>query len=290
MTNGDLSPVLEGRRSEVKKAGRKLLKRIFTSLALIGVSAYILFFMTPFYFSLEVIVFIALALFEFFTLLQDAKIPAYRLFGIAMGIVIPAIVYMELGLTQSGEVLFLVLGCLFLFLLQFFHKKSSPQALTAIALTLFGILYISWFLSFLIKIRFLEGGIVWVAYLLAVTKAEDIGAYTIGTLFGRHSLVPHISPKKSIEGMFGGLAASIIASVSLQAYLPLRFELPHLIILGFLIGAVGQVGDLSESLMKRFCNAKDSGSLLPGMGGILDAVDSILFTAPIFYFHLKIYL
>ena len=159
-----------------------------------------------------------------------------------------------------------------------------------ISLTLFGILYISWFLSFLIKIRFLEGGVIWVAYLLAVTKAGDIGAYAVGTLFGRHSLMPHISPKKSVEGTLGGLLVSALVSLSLGPTLPLNFEMFHLLVLGLLIGVIGQIGDLSESLMKRFCNAKDSGNFLPGMGGFLDAVDSILFTAPIFYFHLKIYI
>ena len=289
MAHGDLNPVLEGRQSEIKSAGAKLIKRIFTSALLIGASACILFFMSSFYFSLEAIFFIAMALLEFFNLLRKAGIPVYRLFGVTMGIVIPLIVYMELGSTQSGEILFLVLGCLFLFILQFFRRTNS-QALTGIALTLFGILYISWFLSFTIKIRFLQGGVFWVAYLLAVTKAGDIGAYTIGSLFGRHSLIPHISPKKSVEGMIGGLLASILVSFCLRNYLPLDFTLFHVLVLGFLIGAVGQIGDLSESLMKRFCNAKDSGSVLPGMGGFLDAVDSILFTAPIFYFHLKIYL
>lgn len=289
MTNGDLNPVIEAGENEVKKAGTKLIKRVFTSTVLIGASAYILFFMSPFYFSLEAVFFIAAALFEFFNLLRKANIPVYRLFGVSMGIIIPTLVYMELGSTQSGEILFLVLGCLCLFVLQFFRKNNS-QALTGIALTLFGILYISWFLSFVIKIRFLQGGVLWVAYLVAVTKAGDIGAYSIGTLFGRHSLIPHISPKKSVEGMFGGLAASTLASFGMRSWLPLDFTVPHVLIVGFLIGVVGQIGDLSESLMKRFCNAKDSGSVLPGMGGFLDAVDSILFTAPIFYFHLKIYL
>ena len=266
-----------------------LLKRVLTSTGLIGMTVVILFFTKPVYFCFEVIFFIALALMEFFNLLRKESVPVYRLFGVAMGIVIPVIVLMELGLAQSGEILFLVLGCLFLFLLQFFHQDNS-QALVGISLTLFGILYISWFLSFLIKIRFLEGGVLWVAYLLAVTKAGDIGAYTVGTLFGRHSLIPHISPKKSVEGTFGGLLGSVLVSFWLRHFLPLQFALIHVLVLGLLIGIVGQIGDLSESLMKRFCNAKDSGNLLPGMGGVLDAVDSILFTAPIFYFHLKIYL
>lgn len=264
-------------------------KRIFTSTLLLGVTAYILFFTNPFFFSLEVAFFVGLALFEFLNLLRKVNIPVYRLFGVVMGVSIPLLVYMELGLTQSGEVLFIILGCLFLFLLQFFHKDNS-QALVGIALTLFGILYISWFLSFVIKIRFLDGGVIWVAYLVAVTKAADIGAYLVGTLCGRHSLIPHISPRKTVEGTLGGLALSVLVSLALGAYLPARLPGSHLLVLGFLIGVVGQIGDLSESLMKRFCSAKDSSSVLPGMGGFLDAVDSILFTAPIFYFHLKVIL
>ena len=161
-----------------------------------------------------------------------------------------------------------------------------------ISLTLFGILYVSWFLSFFIKMRFLEGGPWWVAYLVGVTKAGDIGAYFVGSLCGRHShsLIPHISPKKTIEGMLGGLLASIMASLAMGRYLPLHFSVWHVLVLGFLIGIVGQIGDLSESLMKRFSSAKDSGGILPGIGGVLDSVDSVLFTAPIFYFHLKVFL
>lgn len=266
----------------------KLPERLVTSAVLIGLTAGVLFFCTPFYFALEVAVFIILALVEFFNLMKRRSIPVSTLFGSVMGAVIPTVVYMEYGTTHSGEVLFLVLGCLLLFILKFF--RNSSDSLVGISLTLFGILYISWFLSFLIKIRFMEGGVVWVAYLLAVTKAGDIGAYLIGNRFGTHSLIAHISPKKSVEGTLGGLAASLGVSVALGRFLPLEFTAYHLVAMGLLISVVGQIGDLSESLMKRFCNAKDSGSLLPGMGGVLDAVDSILFTAPIFYFHLKIYL
>ncbi len=267
----------------------KFFSRVATSSALIGLIIFSLFALKgPFFFSLLVVVFIALALAEFFDLLKKKDIPASSYFGMCMGILIPWIVYMEFGATQSGEILFLVLGCLFLFILKFF--RDTERSLVGISLTLFGILYISWFLSFLIKIRFLPDGAVWVAYLLSVTKAADIGAYLIGTRFGKHALIPRISPKKTIEGLLGGLLASVLTAYFLGPHLPLQFHTVHLLAQGLLIGIVGQIGDLSESMMKRFCDAKDSGSRLPGMGGVLDAVDSILFTAPIFYFHLKIYL
>jgi phosphatidate cytidylyltransferase len=259
--------------------------RFFTSVLLIALITAVIFSAGAFLFSVVVFMFTIVALYEFFTLLRTAKMPCYRFFGVAMGAVIPVVVYLEQGSTRSGEVLFLILGCLFLFILQFSHKNNA-EALVGISLTLLGILYVSWFLSFLIKLRFLEDGGRWVAYILAVTKAGDIGAYAVGSFFGKHSLIPHVSPKKSVEGMIGGWLASVVVSVSLQGFLPAAWNFPHLMILGFLVGIVGQIGDLSESLMKRFCQAKDSGGVLPGMGGVLDAVDSVLFTAPIFYFHL----
>lgn len=265
-----------------------LRRRLVTSSVLIGGVCAVLFGADADAFALLAAVFVTAASYEFFTLLRGAKIPSYRLFGVAMGSVIPLVIAFEQGATQSGEVLFIVIGCLFLFILQFSTGKNE-DALIGIALTLFGILYVSWFLSFAVKMRYLEGGAMWVAYLLSVTKSGDIGAYVFGSLLGRHPLIPHVSPKKSVEGLFGGLALSLAVSLLFGPYLPRDWSAAHLAILGVLLGIVGQIGDLSESLMKRFCKAKDSGAVLPGMGGVLDAVDSILFTAPIFYFHLTVF-
>jgi phosphatidate cytidylyltransferase len=266
-----------------------LLRRIVTSTFLCALILGILFRGGETLFSALVLVFTGVALYEFFTLLRHAKIPCFRLFGTAMGMIIPAVVYLEQGPTLSGEILFLIIGCFFLFILQFSRKDENEQALIGISLTLFGILYISWFLSFLIKMRFLPNGVFWIAYILTVTKMADIGAYSVGSLLGRHSLIPHVSPKKSVEGLIGGLALSALASAAFTPVLPVDWTVSHLLVLGVLIGVVGQIGDLSESLMKRFCHAKDSGGLLPGMGGVMDAVDSVLFTVPIFYFHLRLF-
>ncbi len=267
----------------------KLLQRLIASAVCISIFVGLLFFCPPVWFCLFVVILIGLALFEFFTMLRHHSAPSYRLFGVAIGTLIPLVVYMEQGVTRSGEVLFIILASIFLFLLQF-SRKNNVDALVGISLTLFGILYVSWFASFVIKLRFLPGGVIWVAYLVAVTKAADMGAYAFGSLFGRHPLIPHISPKKSVEGFFGGLFLSTAVSAALGPYLPIYFKLPHLMVLGVLIGMVGQIGDLSESLMKRYCETKDSGVLLPGIGGVMDLTDSILFTAPIFYFHLALFL
>ena len=267
----------------------KFFERLFIALIFVVFLTFLLFFTPPFWFNSFVFILIGIALFEFFTLLRKQGTPCYRLFGVSIGMMIPAIVYLEEGATRSGEVLFLILACLFLFLLQF-SRKDNQDALVGIAMTLFGILYVSWFSSFIITIRFLPGGAVWVAYLIGVTKAGDIGAYVFGSHFGRHILMPHVSPHKSVEGVLGGLFFSVLASFFISSYLPLQFEILHILILGLIIGTVAQIGDLSESLMKRSCNAKDSGNLFPGMGGVLDIADSILFTAPIFYFYLRLYI
>ncbi len=128
-----------------------------------------------------------------------------------------------------------------------------------------------------------------IVYLILVTKSGDIGAYFIGTRFGRHSLIPRISPNKTVEGMLGGLGFSVLVSLVSINFLP-SFSLIRLLILGLVLGTLAQVGDLSESLIKRDCGVKDSGQTFPGLGGVLDTIDSVLFTVPIFYFYVKVFM
>ena len=123
------------------------------------------------------------------------------------------------------------------------------------------------------------------AALLLITKLGDIGAYLIGSSFGKHPLIPRISPKKTIEGAFGGLLFSVLGALASRIFL--GFDYLHLILIGLGLGILGQLGDLSESLLKRDCGIKDSGSIFPGMGGVLDEIDSLLFAGPVFYFYLS---
>jgi phosphatidate cytidylyltransferase len=152
---------------------------------------------------------------------------------------------------------------------------------------MFGLLYIAWLLSFFVKIKFMPRGEHLVVFLILVTKMGDVGAYFAGSYFGRHPLIPRISPRKTVEGTVGGLAASVLTAALSKAYLP-EFPYGHLITLGLLLGILGQVGDLAESLIKRDCDAKDSGTNMSGFGGVLDMLDSLLFTTPIFYFYLRV--
>jgi len=136
-----------------------------------------------------------------------------------------------------------------------------------------------------VKIRFLEEGHKLAGYLLLVTKAGDIGAYLVGSKFGRHKLIPRISPNKSVEGAIGGFLFSIAFAFISRYYLR-WVSFSFILVSSILIGVFAQLGDLAESLIKRDYEVKDSSIFLPGLGGMLDVIDSILFTAPVFYIYL----
>jgi phosphatidate cytidylyltransferase len=226
-------------------------------------------------------------LYEFFRMLENKGINVYKYFGLIMGAIIPLSIIFRFELTKGWEFLFMVLAFLFLILMQFKRRKNSG-AITDISTTVFAILYISWFLSFLIKIRYLPSGLALLASLLLMTKLGDIGAYLVGVRFGKTPLMPRISPKKSVEGAAGGLLFSVAGALASGSFLHLSPG--HLAILGVAMGVLAQLGDLSESLMKRDCQIKDSGNVFPGLGGFLDVMDSFLFAAPTFYFYMNIVL
>ncbi len=128
-------------------------------------------------------------------------------------------------------------------------------------------------------------------YLIAVTKFSDMGAYLVGSMIGRHQMIPHISPKKTWEGFCGALLLSTFASVGLIKLMPTELSALNLtdgVVLGLSLGFAAVVGDLAESIIKRSTGVKDSGRFLPGIGGALDLIDSILFTAPLLYFYLRL--
>lgn len=262
-----------------------LIKRVISSIALIIFITVTL--SIDWLTGLVVTTFIFLGLREFFDMLQNKGINIYRYFGIGLGILIPLSLVFRFEFTRAWECLFLVLALLVLILLQF-KRRQSTGVIADISTTIFGIIYISWLLSFLIRIRYLSGGMGLFLTVLLIAKLGDIGAYLIGVRFGRTPLIPRISPKKTIEGAVGGLLFSILAALVSKPFLNLSYL--HLLFIGISLGVLGQLGDLSESLMKRDCQVKDSGSIFPGMGGVLDLVDSLLFTAPAFYVYLNIIL
>lgn len=165
-----------------------------------------------------------------------------------------------------------------------FSRRPLEDSLPSSAIAVLATTYVGMLGGSLIRLRndFPEG---WklVFFLLLVVWLGDSGAYYVGKKFGRHKLSPRISPKKTVEGLIGGMTTSIITAVVIHFTFFKTFPLLHAIIAGVILSFAGVVGDLAESMWKRSADVKDSGTLLPGHGGFLDRFDSILFTAPILY-------
>lgn len=263
-------------------------KRFLSSIVMIALTAAGIVYEWAF-----VILVLALTiggLYEFFHMIKRKGIPIYSYFGIFIGIAIPLSIYSRFELTRNWEFLFIVLAFLTVLLFQF-ARKDNANAIVGISTTMFGVFYVSWLLSFLIRVRFLLPGVAGIkllAFILIVTKAGDIGALLAGSLYGKHPLLPRVSPNKSVEGCAGSLTFSILAAVACYSFLPQGLmPLWQVALMGAFFGGMGQLGDLSESLIKRDCNVKDSGKFLPGLGGVLDVIDSLLFSVPVFYLYMS---
>jgi len=149
--------------------------------------------------------------------------------------------------------------------------------------TLLGITYIGWLLGFAILLHGLPQGPWLVLFLMAVTWAGETAAYAVGSLIGRRRLAPTLSPGKTLEGSAAQIVVSIVTAVLLDRWLPPGCGGAVAIAAGGLIGVVGQVGDLAESAIKRSMGTKDTSQIIPGHGGVLDRIDSLLFNIPMFY-------
>jgi phosphatidate cytidylyltransferase len=170
-----------------------------------------------------------------------------------------------------------------------FRFKTTRDAPVVVLKQVFGVTYVAFFLSFLVLLYNGPNGIHWVFFLLVVVAAGDTGAYYAGRFLGRHKLCPAVSPKKTVEGAIGGLAANVLLAIGYKLLFMPFLSPAGCVLFALLVGAVGQAGDLFESEFKRAAGVKDSGVLLPGHGGFLDRIDALLFALPVAYL-LKEYL
>ncbi len=266
----------------------KFVKRTIITIILTAFVSVVIYKFPDWLFCLVIALFIGMGQFDFFKLVENKGVFVYRYFGIVVGSLIPIVIYMgnifpEL---KNLETILIVVVSLMALTLQFIRRDNARDHLVSMALTLFSLFYIGWFFSFFVKIKSLENGANLVAFLVIVTKSADIGAYLVGSRFGKNELIPRISPKKTKEGTVGGIVISLLLAVTLGDKFT-SFSFMHLFVVGFMLAVLGQVGDLAESLIKRDCNVKDSGTYLSSIGGVLDLIDSLLFTAPVFYFYIK---
>jgi phosphatidate cytidylyltransferase len=254
------------------------------------------------YVFLIIMLFLAASgLIEFYGLVDKRDLVCFKPWGILGGVLLMLGTFLNLTgrLGSSGsparvndfETSFLILFVLGLCLRQFF-SRSNTAGILAISTTLFGLMYVPWLLNFIQKINFFPGvdGHYYLLYFVLITKFSDTGAYAVGSLIGKHKMIPRISPGKTWEGFGGAIALSTLASLLFTHFLGHHMagmNWIHAIVLGVILSTSAVVGDLIESLFKREAGVKDSGALFPGIGGILDLLDSLLFNAPIMYLYLR---
>lgn len=196
-------------------------------------------------------------------------------------------------LPESGlptKVSFALMGLIFLITLTGLLREDISGSMSAIAITLLGLAYVSLPLTYLILLRRLPEGDKYLYFLFLVTWLSDVFAYTVGSKWGSSRITPVISPNKTVEGCLGGEVAAILAAVIGKIFFIPTMPLWHALILGFVLGVLAQLGDLVESLFKRDAGVKDSSSWLIGHGGVLDSFDSFTFTSPAFFYYLVIFL
>lgn len=273
----------------------RLQSGILLAAALLGAVLY----MPPLGVLPILLVVAALALVEFYALLGVRQIPHFKVTGTVAGLALVAGTWFALyaGCPHAGHAeTVLLYGCVAAVLIRQVTVRNSDRPWDSMGGTLFGILYVAFLFAFVVKLLLEWGyqdGRILVLYLIVVVKVTDIGAYSVGCAIGRHKLIPRISPAKTWEGVFGGIAAAIgasllfarLASGHLQQF---AFSRLDVMVIGLLLAVAGILGDLIESLFKRASGVKDSGRMFLGMGGILDILDSLLFAAPIFYLYVRL--
>lgn len=273
-------------------------KRLASSIALWSILLLVLIYLGNLASWALTLLISSIALAEFYDILGQRKLKSFKFGGLLAGAILLSGSWWhgqyEPAFLPTFEILTLVCFVIGVFIRQLPQDKN-PEAIETIAYTLLGLMYIPFLMSFIPKINYLYGldgpGPLFVFYVVAVTKCCDIGAYLVGRTLGRHKMTVRISPNKTWEGAFGGIAFSLITSYALfqiwsKQLSHVGFTQNHAIICGFLLGAVAIVGDLAESLIKREVNIHDSGGVLPGIGGALDLIDSLLFTVPTMYAYL----
>ena len=260
-----------------------MIKRVLSALVLLPVFVLILVQAPDWVFNLLVILFSARALWELTGLLEQGRLPVQRRLAVTAGVAVTAsfaasrmldpLLLPALVLTLAAGVI--VAAPVF---------RGTP-AIEPAANTLLAVIYVGWLLGYGILLHHTSArGDELVFFVVGVTWIGETAAYAVGSTLGRHPLAPVVSPKKTVEGAVAQVIASIATAAALGAWLLPACSMAAMLGAGALLGVVGQIGDLAESVLKRTVGLKDTAAIIPGHGGVLDRIDSLLFNLPAFYY------
>ena len=273
------------RNADYQRAGMGKIekKKVWTAIIIIPPVVLLIALGPPVVFTLMVVIATFFGLREFYNLALPHSKKIERFIGISLGIILSLIITYGDAKVVSP---FVVLLLLILSLLFMATSKNLSSTISNIGITFFGIFYVGFLLSHVSLIRNMEDGRLWALFLMVTVWAGDIFALFSGSLFGKHKLYPKISPNKTYEGLAGAIVGSIIVALAFTLLFTPGFAKGPCILLAFGMGILGQIGDFTESMLKRSAQVKDSGSLIPGHGGMLDRLDSFLFSAPFLHYSL----
>ena len=273
------------------------MKRILTALVALPILLYTVWSQIPYFFVGLAAIAALLALGEFYKLASNVGSRAHVVAGYSAALLVLAcfVADMPAGIVAVMAALAIIsLG------VEMATAKDLEKSLAAVAATLMGVIYVVLLAGYLIGVRMIPDTFTampvphlsakLLTMFFAMVMLTDTGAYYTGRSLGRHKLAPRISPGKTIEGAVGGfITAMLTGPLCHYTFFP-EIPLGQAMALGAGIGVIGQIGDLAESLLKRGAKVKDSSHLLPGHGGMLDRVDSILFCAPLLYYYARVFL
>ena len=309
-----MSSAVQANKTESK--GVVFARRLASTVVLLGIVFYGLLAgdtLSVFLVGGIVMLLNIVGLLEFYGMVEESSLPRFKWLGLAGGVTLVStqFIYLsglakaQLGEPTMGGAAELELGVFVVLLLALLVRRvfahPAPPLFSMVGHTMLGVLYVSWLLGFLLKIYFIatptgagfDPGYCLLFFILA-TKCSDIGAFLLGSMIGRHKMIPKVSPAKTWEGLVGALLLSTTAAMLMAHYwgaAKLGGMTPlHAAALGPLLGIGAVLGDLVESVLKRDSGVKDSGSFFPGIGGILDLLDSLLFNAPLMFLYLRLVL
>ncbi len=262
------------------------MKRVISGAIGIPIVLGIVLYGSPLLFFGFVAAIVLLASYEYFAMTSNTGVEGFPIEGGVLSFLL------LLGFYSGTQflLLFAALLSVILFATWFFRENNVKVALGLIAYTVLGVFYIAGLGGYFLLIHNLEGGSQMILFLLLLIWAGDTAAYYAGQNLGKHKLMPMVSPNKTVEGAIANVLGTLLAALIIKLWFFQEFSLTHCLIAAFICGIIGQFGDFSESLIKRNCRVKDSGSLIPGHGGFLDRIDSLLFAGPAFYCYYQLFL
>lgn len=263
--------------------GVVIKQRIITALVALPVLILCVLYLSQGLFAGLLFVVSALALNEFYRMALPKQRRFEAMLAVAAGVVCSVgLVY---SVSAPAVLMSIVLPILFIALLFLFRVQNLESVSRDLAMAMLGIFYVPVLLSHAVLLRALPAGHAWIFLVLLVVMASDSMAYFVGMKFGKHRLYELVSPKKSIEGSIGGLVGGVAGAIICKVWFFQGLDVLDVLAIGLGVGVFSQLGDLVESLFKRSFDVKDSGSLIPGHGGLLDRLDSLLFAFPVTYYY-----